>query len=70
MPQRVKSNSDQGFALLSSGEEPCPLSLSHGFSPYSHRQARAPDRVGRRVCLSEASYAAAEKSDEGMALKI
>ncbi|KKN07805.1 hypothetical protein LCGC14_1063220 [marine sediment metagenome] len=31
LPQRVKSNSDQGFALLSSGEEPCPLSLSHGF---------------------------------------
>ncbi len=30
----------QGFALLSSGDEPCPLSLSHGFSPYSHRQAR------------------------------
>ena len=39
LPQRVKSNSDQGFALLSSGEKPCPLSLSHGFSPYSHRQA-------------------------------
>jgi len=31
LPQRVKSNSDQGFALLSFGEEPCPLSLSHGF---------------------------------------
>jgi len=31
LPQRVKSNSDQGFALLSSREEPCPLSLSHGF---------------------------------------
>ncbi len=29
----------QGFALLSLGEKPCPLSLSHGFSPYSHRQA-------------------------------
>ena len=39
LPRRVKSNSDQGFALLSSGEQPCPLSLSHGFSPYSHRQA-------------------------------
>ena len=26
-----QSNSDQGFALLSFGEEPCPLSLSHGF---------------------------------------
>jgi len=39
LPQRVKSNSDQGFALLSFGEKPCPLSLSHGFSPYSHRQA-------------------------------
>jgi len=25
----------QGFALLSSGEKPCPLSLSHGFSPYN-----------------------------------
>jgi hypothetical protein len=31
LPQRVKSNSDQGFALLSFGEKPCPLSLSHGF---------------------------------------
>jgi len=31
LSQRVKSNSDQGFALLSFGEEPCPLSLSHGF---------------------------------------
>ncbi|MQY60608.1 hypothetical protein GH153_02045 [bacterium] len=29
-----------------------------------------PDGVERRVCLSGASYAAAEKSDEGMALKI
>jgi len=52
----------QGFALLSFGEQPCPLSLSHGFSPYSLRHAREPDEVGRRVCLSEASYPAAEKS--------
>ncbi|MGB2762882.1 MAG: hypothetical protein WBC02_12945 [Candidatus Aminicenantaceae bacterium] len=29
--------------------------------------SRKPDRIGRRVCLSGASYAAAEKSDEGMA---
>ena len=33
------------------------------------RSSRAPDFVGRRVCLSGASYAAAEKSDEGTALK-
>ncbi|MGB2764449.1 MAG: hypothetical protein WBC02_08785 [Candidatus Aminicenantaceae bacterium] len=25
--------------------------------------SRKPDRVGRRVCLSKASYAAAEKSE-------
>jgi hypothetical protein len=37
---------------------------------FPNRSARAPDYVGRRVCLSEASYEAAEKSDEGMALKI
>jgi hypothetical protein len=37
---------------------------------FPNRSARAPDYVGRRVCLSEASYAAAEKNDEGMALKI
>ncbi|KKN60520.1 hypothetical protein LCGC14_0530990 [marine sediment metagenome] len=37
---------------------------------FPNRSSRAPDSVGRRVCLSEASYAAAEKSDEGMALKI
>ena len=37
---------------------------------FPNRSSRAPDYVGRRVCLSEASYAAAEKSDEGMALKI
>jgi|GEM_PF-3164275 len=60
----------QGFALLSFGEKPCPLSLSHGFSPYSHRQAREPDGVGRRVCLSGASYADAEKGEWRMALKI
>jgi hypothetical protein len=33
------------------------------FSPYSLRQAREPDGVGRRVCLSGASYADAEKSE-------
>jgi hypothetical protein len=32
--------------------------------------SREPDEVGRRVCLSEASYAAAEKSEWRMALKI
>jgi len=37
------------------------------FSPYSLRQARAPDCVGRRVCLDGVSYAAAEKSEEAMA---
>ena len=34
------------------------------------RSTRELDGVERRVCLSGASYAAAEKSDEGMALKI
>jgi hypothetical protein len=34
------------------------------------RSSRGPDGVGRRVCLSEASYAAAEKSEWRMALKI
>jgi hypothetical protein len=37
---------------------------------FPNRSSRVPDHVGRRVCLSETSYAAAEKSDEGMALKI
>ncbi|MQY60895.1 hypothetical protein GH153_03540 [bacterium] len=32
--------------------------------------SREPDAVGRRVCLSGASYAAAEKSEWRMALKI
>jgi len=32
-----------------------------------NRASRKSDRVGQRVCLSGASYAAAEKSDEGMA---
>ncbi len=36
------------FAFFSLGEEPCPLSPSHGFSPYSHRQVRRPDREGHR----------------------
>ena len=40
------------------------------FSPYSLRHAREPDGVGRRVCLSGASYADAEKSEWRMALKI
>ncbi len=34
------------------------------------RSSREPDAVGRRVCLSGASYAAAEKSEWRMALKI
>ncbi len=37
---------------------------------FPNRSSRVPDIVGRRVCLSEASYAAADKSDEEMALKI
>ncbi len=37
---------------------------------FPKRSMRELDRVERRVCLSGASYAAAEKSDEGMALKI
>ncbi len=36
---------------------------------FQSRSSRAPDCVGRRVCLSGASYAAAEKGDEGTALK-
>ncbi|NIM58694.1 MAG: hypothetical protein GTO16_07090 [Candidatus Aminicenantes bacterium] len=38
-----------------------------GLAPFF---AREPDRVGRRVCLSGASYAAAEKNEWRMALKI
>jgi len=34
------------------------------------RSSRESDIVGRRVCLSVASYAAAEKSEWRMALKI
>jgi hypothetical protein len=34
------------------------------------RSSREPDEVGRRGCLSEASSAAAEKSEWRMALKI
>ena len=34
------------------------------------RSSRESDRGGRRVCLSGASYAAAEKSEWRMALKI
>ncbi len=37
---------------------------------FPKRSTRELDGVERRVCLSGASYAAAEKSDEGMALKI
>ena len=38
------------------------------FSPYSLRQAREPDSVGRRVCLSRASYAAgwSERMENGV----
>jgi len=35
-----------------------------------NRSSRRSDKVGRRVCLSRASYAAAEKSNEGMAWRI
>ncbi len=125
LPQRVKSNSDQGFTLLSFREEPCPLSLSHGFFPirpslskgrgkgavpffsgliprnvilgknlklryawllrprfwgisaatfedlaFVIRSSRGVHAVDRRVCLSRASYAAAEKSEWRMAIKI
>jgi hypothetical protein len=37
------------------------------FSPYSLRQAREPDRGGRRVCLNEVSYAGAGMDGEGTA---
>ncbi|NIM90294.1 MAG: hypothetical protein GTO17_05020 [Candidatus Aminicenantes bacterium] len=39
--------------------------LTFGFRP-----SREVDRVDRRVCLSEASYAAAEKAERRMTLKI
>ncbi|GAH08244.1 unnamed protein product, partial [marine sediment metagenome] len=38
--------------------------------PHISRHARGYDAVGRRVCLSEASYAAAEKREWRMASKI
>ncbi len=50
LPQRVKSNSDQGFALLSFGEEPCPLSLSHGFFTI-----QPSPREGTRLCRAAGS---------------
>jgi len=34
------------------------------------RPSRKPDRVGLRVCLNEVSYAAAERSERRMALRI
>ncbi len=34
------------------------------------RTSRKPDGVGLRVCLNEVSYAAAEKAERRMALKI
>ena len=37
---------------------------------FGSRSSREPDGVGRRVCLSGASYAAAAKSEWRMALKI
>jgi len=68
----------QGFALLSLLERLlrrfAPRNARSAvltvFSPYSPRQARESDTVGRRVCLSEASYGAAEKSELRMASKI
>jgi hypothetical protein len=37
---------------------------------FGFRSLREVDEVDRRVCLSEASYAAAEKTERRMALKI
>ncbi len=37
LPQRVKSGSVSGSALLSFGEEPCPLRLQTVFSPTALR---------------------------------
>ncbi len=37
---------------------------------FPNHSSRGVDEIDRRVCLSAASYAAAEKSGEGMALKI
>jgi len=48
LPQRVKSNSDQGFALLSSGEKPCPLSLSHGFFTIQPSPSTRDKKMGTR----------------------
>ena len=36
---------------------------------FPNRSSRAPGSAGRRGCLSVASSAASEKSEEGMALK-
>jgi len=46
-------------------EEAIIEDLAFGF-----RSSREVDEVDRRVCLSEASYAAAEKAERRMALKI
>ncbi len=46
-----------------------PLGFPNDVASQRRRSSRVPDCVGRRVCLSGASYAAAEKSDEGTALK-
>ena len=53
-----------------SGRNRARSALLTVFLPYSHRLAREADGVGRRVCLSGASYGAAEKSEWRMALKI
>ncbi len=46
-------NFSKGFALLSLGEEPCPFSLSHGFSPYSLRQAGNPAQSSSEYVWAE-----------------
>jgi len=39
-------------------------------SAFGVRTSRKPDRVGLRVCLNEVSYAAAERAERRMALRI
>jgi len=43
LPQRVKACSVSGFALLSYGEEPCPLRLQTVFSTQKPSQNRSTD---------------------------
>ncbi len=48
-PQRGKRCSVSGSALLSSGEEPCPLRLQTVFSTQKPSQKRSADFAGAKV---------------------